>query len=116
MTSSQIDEFLAYLRDCEQRFRMAEADELEANAITNDIHHDMEFVEHDDAELLVLAVELTAARKKRRAAKDAMAETAPVLAWLEENRKTVKSLEQLLGAVRRAERAAENRIYTPRRR
>lgn len=116
MTSDQIDTFLTFLRECEQRFHMAEADEVEAVAITNDIHHDLELVEHSEAELLELAMELTCARKKRRVAKDCMAETAPVLAWLEENRQTVKSLERLLGDVRKAERSVENRIYTPRRR
>ena len=36
MTSNQIEAFLTFLRDCEQRYHMAEADEQEANAITND--------------------------------------------------------------------------------
>lgn len=116
MNSDQIEAFLTFLRGCEQRYHMSEAEELEANAITNDIHHDLELVEHSESELLELAFELTSARKKRRVAKDCMAETAPVLAWVEENRKTIKSLEQLLGEVRRAERSVENRIYTPRRR
>lgn len=95
---------------------MAEADEQEANAITNDIHHNMEFLEHDDNEVLQLGQELIAARRQRRRAKDCMAETAPVLAWLEANRQVIKSLERLLGEARKAERSIENRIYTPRKR
>lgn len=114
MTSPSIDAFLAFLRDCEQRCHMAEADELEANAVTNDIHHALELEEHDPVELLALAEELADTRRKRRAAKDAIAETSPVVAWLEDNRAVVKSLERLLGEVRKAERIAENRIYTPR--
>lgn len=43
-----------------------------------------------------------------------MAELGPVLAWLDENRAVVKSLERLPGEVRRAERRTENRVYTPR--
>lgn len=116
MTSQQIDGFLAFLRDCEQRFHMAEADELEANAITNDIHHALELEDHSDSEILSLALELAGTRRKRRAAKDIMAKTAPVLAWMEDSRPVIKSLEKLLGEVRKAERAAENRVYTPRRR
>lgn len=116
MTSNQIEAFLTFLRDCERRFRMSEAEELEANAITNDIHHSLELEEHTDEEVLALGLELTEVRRKRRAAKDSMAETGPVLSWLEENRQTVKGLEKLLGEVRKAERTAENRIYTPRRR
>lgn len=116
MTSPQLDAFLTFLRDCEQRYRMAEADEQEANAVTNDIHHSLELEEHTDAEVLALGLELSEVRRKRRTAKDVMAETAPVLAWAEENRTVIKSLERLLGEVRKAERSAENRIYTPRRR
>ena len=115
MTSQQIDSFLTFLRNCEQRYHMAEADELEANAITNDIHHSLELEVHSDGEALALGLELASIRRKRRAAKDILSETAPVLAWMEENRAVIKGLEQLLGEVRKAERAVENRIYTPRR-
>ena len=123
MTSQQIDSFLTFLRNCEQRYHMAEADELEANAITNDIHHSLEssgftnwqLEVQSDGEVLALGLELASIRRKRRAAKDILSETAPVLAWMEENRAVIKGLEQLLGEVRKAERAVENRIYTPRR-
>jgi len=115
MTSQQIDSFLTFLRNCEQRYHMAEADELEANAITNDIHHSLELEAHSDGEVLALGLELASIRRKRREAKDILSETAPVLAWMEENRAVIKGLEQLLGEVRKAERAVENRIYTPRR-
>jgi len=114
MTSKPIDDFLIFLRECEQRFHMAEADEQEANGITNDIHHSMELVDHDDSEILQLGHELIAARRQRRSAKDTMNETAPVLSWMDGNRATIKSLENLLGEVRKAERIAQNRIYTPR--
>lgn len=116
MTSAQIDAFLKFLRECEQRYHMAEAEEQEANAITNDIHHSLELEEHADAEVLAMGLTLAGVRKRRRIAKDIMSETAPVLTWAEDNRSVIKSLERLLGEVRRAERAAENRIYTPRHR
>lgn len=115
LTSNQIDIFLAFLRECEQRYHMAEADEQEANAITNDILHALELKENSEEELLRLVQELGQARRQRRQAKDAMGETAPVLDWMDENRAVVKRLERLLGDVRKAERCAENRIYTPRR-
>ena len=116
MTSQPIDSFLTYLRDCEQRYHMAEADEQEANAVTNDIHHSLELEVHSDDEVLALGLELANIRKKRRTAKDTLAETGPVLTWVEENRTVIKGLERLLGEVRKAERLSENRIYTPRRR
>ena len=115
MTSNQIEAFLTFLRDCEQRYHMAEADEQEANAITNDILHALELKENGEAELLRLVQELGQARRQRRKAKDTMGETLPVREWMDENRAVVKRLERLLGDVRKAERYAENRIYTPRR-
>ncbi len=116
MTSQPIDNFLTFLRECEQRYHMAEADEQEANAVTNDIHHSLELEPHSDDEVLALGLELADVRRKRRAAKDTLAETGFVLAFMEENRAFIKRLENLLGDVRRAERLSENRIYTPRRR
>lgn len=34
--------------------------------------------------------------------------------WSEGNARTLKSLEQMLGAVRKAEKATQNRLYTDR--
>lgn len=65
---------------------------------------------HDFARL---SKELRGVRQKRRAAKDTMSETAPVLDWIDANRSTIKSLERLLGDVRKSEKNTENRIYTP---
>ncbi len=75
----------------------------------------LELKENGEAELLRLVQELGQARRQRRKAKDTMGETLPVLEWMDENRAVVKRLERLLGDVRKAERYAENRIYTPRR-
>lgn len=112
--SGPIDAFLTYLRASEQRYRMEEANEQEANGLTNDIHHELELVEHSEGEVLALGLELAEVRRKRRKAKDVMSATAPVLEFLDENRSFVKRLEQLLGDVRKAERRVEGRIYTPR--
>lgn len=103
-----------YLRECEQQYHMAEADEQEANGVTVDIQHQLELEENSDKHLLALAKELTEARRLRRRAKDAMNQLGPVLAWVDRNQGHIKGLEQLLGEVRKAERDAENRIYTPR--
>lgn len=42
-----------------------------------------------------------------------MDQAAPVVAWLEDHRPVVKELERLLGEVRKQERRAKDRIYTP---
>ncbi len=114
MTSQGIENFLAFLRETEERYRMSEVDEQEANNETQDILHSLELLEHDYHDFARLSKELKGVRQKRRSAKDTMSETAPVLDWIENNRQTVKSIERLLGDVRKAEKKTENRIYTPR--
>lgn len=112
--SKNIEDFLTFLRSCEQSYHMAEADEQEANSITQDLLHSIELEEHTYHEHAKCSKELKEVRKLRRAAKDTMSQTAPILDWIEQNRSVVKGLEQLLGAVRKAERSTESRIYTPR--
>ena len=96
--SRGIESFLDYLRETEQQLHMAEQSEQEANDATQDILHRLELCE---------------VRRQRREAKDRIDQTAPVAAWLEERRTVVKELERLLGEVRKQERRASDRIYTP---
>jgi hypothetical protein len=112
--SKGIESFLNFLRETAQLYRISEANEQEANDITQDILHSLELEEHDYHSSAKLAKELKEARKMRRAAKDLMAVTAPVLDWADANRPVIKNLEQLLGCVRKAERNTEGRVYTPR--
>lgn len=112
--SKNIENFLTFLRDCEQGYRMAEADEQEANSVTQDLLHSIELEEHTYHEHAQLSKEIRDVRKLRRAAKDTMSQTAPILDWINQNRSFLKGLEQLLGSVRKAERSTESRIYTPR--
>lgn len=113
-TSKGLDNFLTYLREIEQLCRISEANEQEANDKTRDILHSLELENHDYHEYARLAKELKETRQQRRAAKDLLSATTPVIGWLESNRPVVKSLERLLGEVRKAEKNTENRIYTPR--
>lgn len=114
MSSQGIETFLIYLRETEQRYHMAESDEQEANDMTQDILHSLELQEHDYHEFARLSKKLSGVRQKRRTAKDTMCEAAPVLDWIDANRPVIKSLERLLGDVRKAEKSTKNRIYTPR--
>lgn len=113
MTSQGLDSLLSYLREAEQRYHMAETAEQEANDETQDILHIIELQDHDYHEFARLSKELKTVRQKRRDAKDAMIETCPVLDWIDKNRPVIKSLERLLGDVRKAEKSKVNRIYTP---
>lgn len=112
--SKSIEDFLNFLRDCEQQYHIAEAEEQEANNQTQDILHSLELEPHNYHEYARLGKELVTVRQNRRAAKDTMDMIAPVLRWKSDNRTCINSMEQLLGIVRKAEKRIENRIYIPR--
>lgn len=112
--SEPLEAFLGYLRECVQIYHIAEDEEAEADALTQDILHSLELEQHDETEYLALARELVAARQKRRAAKDRLTMTAPVVGWVKDNQGVIKSMERLLGEIRKAEKSTENRVYIPR--
>ena len=112
--SKALDAFLTFLREAEQQLHMATAAEMEAYAQTNDILHSVELEDQGKEDCLALVYKLKAVRRNRREAKDLSAVLTPVAEWVDANRATVKALEKLLGEVRKAQRAAESRIYTPR--
>ena len=84
------------------------------NSETQDILHRLEL--HDDSyhDMARLSKTLKEARQDRRAAKDAISELDPICGWARENARVLKSLEQLLGNVRKAEKATQNRYYSDR--
>lgn len=111
--SRGIESFLDYLRETEQELHIAEQTEQAGNDATQDILHRLELCELEDVDAERLAYKLRDVRRQRREAKDRIDQTAPVAAWLEERRTVVKELERLLGEVRKQERRANDRIYTP---
>lgn len=113
-TSQGIVTFLTFLRETERQYHIAEANEQEANGITNDLHHVIELEEQSEQEALQLFQELKQARQQRRTAKDTMSETLPVLDRMDANRQVIKGLAQQLLQARKAEKNTENRIYMPR--
>lgn len=111
--SNGIEAFLDYIRETEQLYRISVANEREANDATQDILHSLELEVHDYHSSARLARKLKEVRQARRAAKDLMGQTLPVVEWAEGNRQTIKALERLLGEVRKMEKNTGNRIYTP---
>ena len=113
MISQGLEDFLDYLRETEQLLHMAEQAEQEANGATQDILHRLELVDLDCNVACDLAFKLREVRQHRREAKDQTDQAAHVVAWLEDHRPVVKELERLLDEVRKQERRARDRIYTP---
>lgn len=109
-----ISSFLEYIRECNQNYRIAITEEQEANDATQDILHSIELEKNDYHSYAHLAIRLKEVRANRRDAKDIQIQLEPIVEWAEQNQNTIKSIERLLGDVRKAERKTENRIYTPR--
>lgn len=112
--SNGLDDFLKYLRECQQLNRVSIAEEQEINGNIQDILHILEFEDKDYHSMAKLAKQLKELRKQRRIAKDNINVTNPIIEWLDskENQMVIKSLERLLGDLRKIEKNTKNRIYT----
>ncbi len=113
-TSEAISAFLAFLRDAEQRYNMSIAVQDETNDQTQDILHAVEFGDYDTARTADLVQTLRDVRRRRRVAKDTVALCDPIVEWIHRNKTVIKSLEQLLGDVRKIERDLDGRTYKQR--
>ena len=102
------------MRESTMEYEVARSRQSDADNETQDLLHRLEL--HDDTyhDMARISRELKRVRQERRKAKDTVAELEPVCKWREENARALKSLEQLLGAVRKAEKATQNRIYMDR--
>ena len=60
-----------------------------------------------------MARKLKRIRRERRLAKDTAVRTSCIADWVSKNAAVIKSLERLLGEVRREEKKAAGRIYIP---
>lgn len=112
--SEYISCFLDFMRESTMEYEVARSRQSDADNETQDLLHRLEL--HDDTyhDMARISRELKKVRQERRKAKDTVAELEPVCKWREENARALKSLEQLLGAVRKAEKATQNRIYMDR--
>lgn len=114
MDSKSIEEFLAFLRNADERYRMAVENEKDANDATQDILHAVELNTYNSRRTGHLVKTLKTVRKNRRIAKETKETLLAVVEWAENHKDAVKSLERLLGEVRKTERHIQNRIYSPR--
>lgn len=109
--SDKIENFLNFLRDCEERNRLAALEEIEMDSRTQDILHNIELNENSQYDYICQGFTLAETRKRRRRAKNTKEITHPICAWAHENQKVINTLEQLLGNVRKAEKRTQNRTY-----
>lgn len=112
--SKDLERFLDSLKSAESQLDQATAGQQEAEAETQDILHSLELEKHSYHEMAALSRKLAEVRQARRQHKDIVAQLTPVVEWTRENDAAVRSLQRLLGDVRKAEKSTQNRIYTPR--
>ena len=113
LISQGLEDFLRYLRDTEQNYNMAVADEKQTNDETQDILHAIEFGTGNWTPKQLLR-KLGQVRKKRRIVKDTIAASVLVVKWYQTNKNVISELERLLGDVRKIEKKRQNRAYAPR--
>ena len=111
--SEQIERFLNFLREARQEYDIAVAEETEANNATQDLLHSLELDDNKYHDSARIALALKQIRKERREAKDKGVKLQPIIDWSAENLRVIQELEQLLGAVRKAERNSVGRRYIP---
>lgn len=112
MYSQKIENFLNFLVEAQQEYNMAISDEKLANEETQDILHEVELNENSYHEYAKLSKLLRQVRRDRRLAKDRAQQLQAVVDWANDNPKTIKELERVLGATRKAEKGTEGRYYT----
>lgn len=112
--SKELEQFLDFLKDAESQLEQATSGQQETEVETQDILHSLELEKHSYHEMAALSRKLAEVRQVRRQHKDIVAQLTPVVTWAKENGVTVRSLQRLLGDLRKTERSTQNRIYTPR--
>ncbi|MCD7789095.1 MAG: hypothetical protein LUH55_00740 [Bacteroides thetaiotaomicron] len=109
--SEQISSFLSFLRETRISHDISITSERETGEETQDILHSLELGENNYHDCAKLSIALRNVRRERRIAKDNRIVTGIIVDWADKNQRTINSLEQLLGEVRKAEKGTENRYY-----
>ena len=111
-TSSQIKQFLDFIRSVETTSRLSNEDRTMYDGQIQDILHFLEFNEVPYLDRKKLTDLLPGIRRNRRVAKNTTATLAPLVRWMTEHKKAIRDLEQVLGSVRKEEEHQQNRIYS----
>ena len=111
--SEHLEVFLSFLRDTSAQAGQSTEDWQETDKQTQDILHRLELYSDSYHETARLGKLLRQVHQRRRKAKEAYERTKPIADWCQENKASIKSLERLLGAVRKAEERQQSRMWAP---
>lgn len=109
--SYNIESFLNFLREAEKLYRTSYDKVNELDKLTQDYLHDIELGDFDYKGRAKIATKLKETRQARRKYKDVTLTLQPVTEWIQIHKGTINELQQLLGKVRKEEKALTNRIY-----
>ena len=113
-SSNDISFILSTMRSMSEYYRIFYDEVGEEEKLLCDLEHKLELEELKYHQIAQLGKDIRASRKKRRIAKDNVALLEPVVIWISENESAIKSLEHVLGKMRKIEETQRNRIYIPR--
>ena len=109
--SYNIESFLNFLREAEEIYKTSYDKVNELDKLTQDYLHDIELGDFDYKGRAKIATKLKETRQARRKYKDVTLNLQPVTEWIQIHKGTINELQQLLGKVRKEEKALTNRIY-----
>lgn len=109
--SEYISNFLKFIRESKTNYQIASEQENHTNNETQDILHRMELKSDSYHDMAKMAKRLKQVRQKRREAKNIKEVTEPILKWANEYEKVIRTLEIILGDVRKIEERIKNRCY-----
>lgn len=109
--SYNIESFLNFLREAEEIYKTSYNKVNELDKLTQDYLHDIELGDFDYKGRAKIATKLKETRQARRKYKDVTLTLQPVTEWIQLHKGTINELQQLLGKVRKEEKALTNRVY-----
>lgn len=111
--SEMISDFLDYIKSVTDMYNGCNSQMKEEDKLTQDILHKFELEELDYKERNRLGTLLKTNRKNRRYYKDQVELLQPIVDFVNNNKKTLDVLKQILGEVRKTESYHSNRTYHP---
>jgi hypothetical protein len=111
MYFNEINRFLKAIKQSQLDYKYHYENVNIKNKETQDLLHQIELGKYKDRDKI--ATKLAKVRRERRVFKDIVENTEAINKYIEENKKAINGLTQLLGQVRNAEKSHEGRTYIP---
>lgn len=113
LKSEIIADFLDMVEQCKKDYMISSEKISEADRASSDLIHSIEF-SNSSRDRSKAATLLHKVRQDRRFYKDINEEAAVIVNYLEEYKKAMDKLRNVLGEMRKVEEYHQNRIYKPR--